>query len=304
MGSIRTDGRQAKSCYGDVPVLGTTMHYRCAGPDGPSQGAPVLFLHGNPTSSFLWRAVIGPVAALTGRRCVAVDLVGMGGFGKPDIGYRLTDHIRYVSAFLDAAGLSPVVLVGHDWGAVIALHLAEALGDQVPGVAFMEGHIHPVVSWDDMDEGGRATFQELRTPGVGERMVLEENFFVERVLPAGMLRVPTDAEMGSYRQPYLVPASRRPMLAWAREIPIEGAPADVVDLVLANQRVIADAQRPALLLYGDPGAVIRADEVAWCRKHGRALTVSCVGLGTHFLPEDQPRPISDALSAWLASLAG
>jgi haloalkane dehalogenase len=303
MASSRTGGQQAKSSHGDVPVLGTTMHYRYAGPDGPSRGAPVLFLHGNPTSSFLWRAVIGPVAALTGRRCVAVDLVGMGGSGKPDIGYRLADHIHYVSAFLDAAGLGPVVVVGHDWGAVIALHLAGALGDQVPGVAFMEGHIHPIASWDDMGEGGRAMFQELRTPGAGERMVLEENFFIERVLPSGMLRVPTKVEMSCYRQPYIVPASRRPMLVWAREIPIEGDPADVVDLVLANQRVIADAQRPALLHYGDPGAVIGAEEVAWCRKHGRAFTMSCVGPGTHFLPEDQPRPIADALAAWLATFS-
>jgi haloalkane dehalogenase len=279
-----------------LPVDHTQMAYLEIG-----TGEPVLFLHGNPTSSLLWREVIGPVAD-GGRRCLALDLVGMGRSGKPEIEYRLVDHIRYVDGFVEALDLTGLSIVGHDWGAVIALDHARRFPDRVRAVAFMEGHIHPVRHWSDLDAGGRDMFQRLREPGTGEQMVMQENFFIEVVLPGGMLRSPSEEEMQAYREPFLDPASRIPMLRWPREIPIEGFPADVGELIMANQKVIGDPLLPKLLLSATPGAVITETEVAWCRENGRSLTIAHVGAGTHFLPADQPEAITAQLCRWLNSL--
>jgi haloalkane dehalogenase len=272
-----------------VDVLGSWLHYVEGG-----QGDPVLFLHGNPTSSYLWRNVVDQVAA-TGRRCIALDLIGMGKSGKPDIGYRLADHISYVDAFVEHLALTDLTLVGHDWGAVIALDHQRRFPNRVKGVCFLEGHIHPIASPDEL-------FTQLRTPGLAERLILEENIFIEKVLPSGIVRTLTKQELDAYRAPFLDPASRTPMLRWPQEIPIAGDPADVTELVLANQAVITDPRAANLLLYGEPGAVIGADEVAWCRAHGRNLTVAAVGAGIHFLPEDQPEHIAAALTHWLDEL--
>jgi haloalkane dehalogenase len=279
-----------------VEVLGSWLHYVEGG-----QGDPVLFLHGNPTSSYLWRNVVDQVAG-TGRRCLALDLIGMGKSGKPDLGYRLADHIAYVDAFVEHLALTDFTLVGHDWGAVIALDHQRRFPDRVKGVCFLEGHIHPIASWHDLDDGGRQLFTQLRTPGLAERLIVEENLFIEKVLPAGILRTLTEQELDAYRAPFLDPASRSPMLRWPQQIPIAGEPADVVELVQANQAIIADPGTANLLLYGEPGAVIGADEVAWCRANGRNLTIASVGAGIHFLPEDQPERISVALISWLDEL--
>jgi haloalkane dehalogenase len=276
-----------------VDVLGSWMHYTEVG-DGP----PVLFLHGNPTSSYLWRQIVGPVAR-AGWRCIALDLIGMGASGKPDIDYRLADHAAFLDAFLDAVDLPPVAVVGHDWGAVLAIDLLGRRPDRVRGVAFLEGHLHPVRHWSDLDPGAQELFGALRTSGVGERMALHDNVFVEQVLPSGVLRRLTDAEMAAYRAPFPDPASRRPTLRWAREIPIEGRPADVTALVERNQRVLATATAPTLLLHGTPGAVVTRTEVEWCRTHCPQLRIVDVGPGTHFLPEDRPEQIAAALVDWL-----
>ena len=181
----------------DVEVLGTHLHHVEVG-----SGPVVLFLHGNPTSSFLWRNVLGPVAA-TGRRCIALDLVGMGGSGKPRLDYRFADHARFLDAWLEAADVRPDVVVGHDWGAVLAIDLLTRRPDSLQGIVFLEGHLHPIASWDDMDAGARDLFGSLRTPGVGERMVFEDNVMVEAVLPAGVLRTLDVEEHDAYRRPFL-----------------------------------------------------------------------------------------------------
>ncbi|GAB3940793.1 haloalkane dehalogenase [Kribbella albertanoniae] len=277
-----------------VEVQGSWLQYVEVG-----AGDPVLFLHGNPTSSYLWRNVIGAVAR-AGRRCIALDLIGMGGSGKPTLDYRLVDHLGFVEAFVEALELSDLTLVGHDWGAVIALDHARRFRDRVRGVAFMEGHLRPIARWSDMDEGSRGLFQRVRTPGVGEQLIIQENFFVEEVLPAGILRTLSQEELDAYRAPYRDPAARLPVWRWPQEIPIEGAPADVAAIVTANQAVLADPDLPKLLLHANPGAVIGPAEVAWCREHGQALTIVDLGPGTHFLPEDRPTEIATALNNWLS----
>ena len=223
--------------------------------------------------------------------------------GKPDLAYRLVDHIAYVDAFIEALGLSDLIVVGHDWGVAIALDRLRRHPDTVRAVAFMEGHLVPLPSWDTFDEDGRQLFQRLRSPGIGERMVLEENFFLDTLLPAALARPLSVAELDVYRSPYRSAASRVPLLQWARQIPIAGEPADVDQLMTAAASHLQAASAPTLLLHGEPGVLITADTVAWCRSHLENLTIRSVGgPAGHFLPEDRPDDVADALITWVGGL--
>lgn len=276
-----------------VPVLGSTMSFTEVG-----SGPLVLFLHGNPTSSYLWRD-IAPAVAAHGYRTIAVDLIGMGASGVSDRGYRLFDHLAYLEAFLDTLAVDVLTLVGHDWGGVMALALARSRPDQVRGVAVVEAHIHPIDTWSDLPDPDREMFARLRAEGSGEHAVLEENFFVEVVLPAGVVGGLSRDDHDRYRAPFRDPISRAPILQWVREIPIAGAPADVAHLIRKNLDVFRDPSLPTLLLYGTPGAIIGPAEIAWCSTHGRNMTFAAVGAGTHFLPENRPTEIVRALAEWL-----
>lgn len=260
------------------------MHYREAG-----SGRPVVFLHGNPTSAQLWRKVL-PLLTGTGHRLIAADLIGMGGSGKPAIGYRLSDHIDYVAALLDELSLEEITFVGHDWGVAIALACLRRHPRRVRGVAFMEGHLRPVAAVDPI-------FEQFRTPAVGERLVLEENFLIETLLPAAVSLTPQELEV--YRRPYPDPASRRPLLQWTREIPVAGQPADVAELLRENWEHLAGSPVRKLLIHGRPGAVIDDRTVAWCRQTQPGLIVADVGPAGHFLPEDRPAEIAAVLRDWL-----
>lgn len=275
-----------------VEVKGSRLHYLEAG-----AGDPILFLHGNPTSSYLWRNVIPHVEDRG--RCIAVDLIGMGRSGKPDIAYHLVDHIAYIDAFIDALGLSNLTLVMHDWGVAIGLYYAKRFPEQVKALAFMEGHLRPIDSWENFDEGSRAMFKDLRTDGIGKRMVIEDNFFIEVILPAGTQRRLSEDEMNAYRSPYLEPRSRTPLWRWPNEIPIEGTPADVVEIVDGNWRYLAATDLPKLLLYAQPGAIIGAEAVARCKATFSNLTATDIGEGLHFLHEDRPAEIGVSLARWL-----
>ena len=284
----------------EVSVRGSTMTYREAG-----EGRPVLLLHGNPTSSFLWRHVLERAASGEhgGCRWIAPDLIGMGSSGKPDLPYRFTDHIAFVDAFIEVLGLSETVLVGHDWGVAIALDRLRRHPEDVRGVALMEGHLRPLPGWEAFDDGGRHLFQQLRSPGTGEQMVLEENFFLDTLLPAALMEPLTPDELAVYRSPYPDPTSRRPLLQWAREIPVAGEPADVHHLLAAAAEHLRTTTVPTLLLHGTPGVLVTEDTVAWCRNHLSNLTVHDVGEPAgHFLPEDRPNEVADALLAWVQHL--
>lgn len=278
-------------------VHGVRMAYREEG-----AGDPVVFLHGNPTSSYLWRHVLGAVAPLG--RCLAPDLVGMGGSGKlPGSGpgrYRFAEHRRYVDGLLAALGVTDrVVLVGHDWGGVLAMDWARRHPGAVRGLAYLETLVRPV-SWADPNAPDPGLFRALRS-AAGEDLVLRDNVFVETVLPAGTVRRLTAAERAAYREPFAAPGEgRRPTLTWAREIPIDGTPADVHDVVVANAAWMAATPVPKLLVAGDPGAVLTGPALADCRRWPaqREVTVA----GTHFLPEDSPGPIARALATWLPTL--
>ncbi len=277
--------------HNDVLLADTSMHYVEAG-----TGQPVVFLHGNPTSSYLWRSVLA-AADLGRRRAIAVDLIGMGESGKPTIAYRFADHVDHIEAFLDALALHDIVLVGHDWGVAISLEYLRRHPSRVAAVVFMEGHLWPLPDWSSFDP----IFQRLRVPGVGEHIVLEENFFLDSLLPAATRRPLDAAELEVYRRPYPTPASRLPLLQWAREIPIAGEPADTAAIMAEAWAAFMASEVPKLLLHGGVGVVLTTDKVAKCRAELPALTVVDLGDAGHFLPEDRPAKLAAALSRWLGS---
>jgi haloalkane dehalogenase len=278
-------------------VRGLRMAYRETG-----SGPPIVFLHGNPTSSYLWRNILRPLAHHG--RCVAPDLVGMGASDPlPDSGpgrYRFVEHREYLDALLVALGIDrDVVIVGHDWGGVLGIDWARRHPDAVRGIAYMETLVAPV-SWHGENAPDPGLFGPLRT-AAGEPLVLRDNVFVEKVLPAGTRRALTDDEMAAYRAPYVEPGeSRRPTLTWPREIPIDGHPADVAAIVSANAAWMAAAPVPKLFVNGDPGALLTGPLRELCRRwpHQREVTVP----GLHFLPEDAPREIAAALDEWITAL--
>jgi haloalkane dehalogenase len=280
----------------DVRVLDSTIAYRESG-----SGDPIVFLHGNPTSSYLWRNVV-PRLESEGR-CLAPDLIGMGRSGKPAIDYCFADHARYLDAWFDALDLRRVTLVIHDWGSALGFDWARRHADRVAGIAFMEAIVRPL-AWDEWPEASRELFRSFRTPGIGEKLIFEKNVFLERVLPGSIQRQLTDEEMDAYREPFRDPASRRPMWRWPNQIPLDGEPAEVVDVVAHYARWLGESDVPKLLLTFEPGILIRAPMVAWCREHIRRLEVQPIGPGSHFVQEDHPEAIGDAVKAWRRRIVG
>jgi haloalkane dehalogenase len=259
----------------------------------------VLFLHGNPTSSYLWRNVIPHVSPQA--RCIAPDLIGMGKSDKPDIDYGFFDHSKYVEGFIEALGLRNLTTVAHDWGSALAFHYARRHEGNVKGLAFMEAIIRPV-TWDEWPEQARQMFQAFRTPDVGENMIMNQNMFVEGVLPGAIIRTLSDEEMNRYREPYVDPPSRKPTWRWPNEVPIEGKPADVVEAVQAYADWLGDSELPKLLLYAKPGAIIREPVLNWCLESIRNLKTVDIGPGSHFVQEDRPHEIGEAVAEWYRGL--
>ncbi len=259
-------------------------------------GSPLVFLHGNPTSSHVWRNVLPRVDR--GRR-LAPDLVGMGRSGKPESAYRFADHARWLDAWFAALGLEDLVLVGYDWGGVLALDWAARNETRVRGVIVFETFLRPM-SWTDWPPQGADLFRALRTPGVGEKVVLEENAFLPRSLAHGVRSGLSAADEAEYHAPFPDPASRRPLLQWPREIPIDGEPADVVELVERNARWLADSTVPKLLLtFGHAGLSNAPDVVSWARSTCTNLDVVELGAAGHHAPEDSPEAIANAITGWL-----
>lgn len=279
-------------------VLGSSMAYREAG----AEDAPVaLFLHGNPTSSHIWRNILPLVSPVA--HCIAPDLIGFGQSDKPDIAYRFVDHVRYLDAFIEQRGITSAYLIAQDWGTALAFHLAARRPDLVRGLAFME-FIRPMPAWQDFHQAdaARETFKKFRTPSVGEAMILEANAFVERILPGGIVRKLSDDEIAPYRAPFPTPESRRPVLALPRELPIAGEPADVYAALQSAHAALAASSYPKLLFSGAPGAVVSpefAEGFAASLKHCALLHL---GPGLHFLQEDHPEAIGRSVAGWIAGI--
>ncbi|MGZ4623406.1 MAG: haloalkane dehalogenase [Blastococcus sp.] len=265
------------------------------------EGPPIVFLHGNPTSSYLWRNVIPHVQHLG--RCIAPDLIGMGQSDKlPDAApgtYSFATHAAYLEEFLDSVGLDgPVTLVLHDWGSGLGFDWAERHRDRVRGIAFTEAIVTPV-TWDDWPADARRIFQLMRGDD-GEAAVLDNNVFVERILPASVARGLSAAAHDRYREPFRTRDDRLPTLDWPRQIPIDGEPRDVVEVVERYGRWLAVSDVPKLFVDADPGSILvgRQREVT---RSWPALTEVTVP-GSHFVPEDSPHEIGRALAAWIPTL--
>ena len=282
-----------KSNY--VEVHGSKMHYVDEG-----SGDPILFLHGNPTSSYLWRNIIPHLTSLG--RCIAPDLIGMGKSDKTDLEYRFFDHVKYVEGFIEKLGFKNITLVIHDWGSALGFHYAMRHEDNIKGIAFMEA-ILPVPSWDEFPPDSQEIFKAFRTPEVGWDMIVNKNMFVEQILPGAIVRKLTEAEMNHYREPYREPGSRKPLWRWPNELPIEGEPADVVEVVETYNRWLQQTDLPKLLFYGNPGGLIRAPVLQWCKQNLKDLRTVDIGQGLHFLQEDNPHLIGSELASWYKGLS-
>lgn len=280
-----------------VNVLGKQMAYVETG-----SGDPIIFQHGNPTSSYLWRNVIPHVADQG--RCIAVDLIGMGDSDKLDdsgpASYSYEEHRRYLFAAWDALGIEQrATLVLHDWGSALGFDWACQNPQAVLGICYMEALVRPV-SWSDWPEAARAVFQGFRSPA-GEAMVLDNNVFVERVLPGSILRTLNDAEMDEYRRPFAEPGEgRRPTLSWPRQIPIDGEPADVSEIVSRYGEWLSGSQVPKLFINAEPGAILTGAQREYCRSWPNQDEITVAG--SHFIQEDSPDEIGRALADWRRSL--
>lgn len=276
-------------------VLGSKIHYIDAG-----QGDPILFLHGNPTWSYLWRNII-PHLSSAGR-CIAPDLIGMGRSDKPDLEYRFFDHVRYMEEFIETLGLKHMTLVLHGWGSVIGFHYARRHEVNVRGLAFMEALLFPFPSWEAFPEESRQAFQKIRSADVGWDMIVNQNLFIEQFLPGGVMRPLSDEEMNYYREPFVEPASRKLIWRFPNESPIGGQPADVAETVVAYNKWLQQSQLPKLLLYTTPGDLTPASQVEWCIQHLAHLKPVALGKGYHYMQEDHPHRIGVELANWYRSL--
>jgi haloalkane dehalogenase len=282
-----------------VDVLGSRMAYHERG-----TGAPVLLLHGNPTSSYLWRDVM---PALEGHgRLIAPDLIGMGDSAKlPDPGpdtYRFTTHRKFLAAFIDAV-IGPaqsILLVVHDWGSALGFDWANHHRDRVRGVAYMEALVRPIAGWEEWSPQATPIFQGFRSDK-GEAMILDRNMFVERVLPGSVLRKLTEAEMAEYRRPFLAREDRWPTLTWPRQIPIAGEPADVVAVATDYAQWMAGNNIPKLFVNAEPGAILAGAPREFCRSWKNQTEVKVAG--SHFIQEDSGPEIGRAIADWITANA-
>ena len=275
-----------------VPVGETTMAYVDVG-----EGDPIVFLHGNPTPSYLWRNIIPHLLPLG--RCLAPDYVGMGNSGAaPNGGYRFVDHQRYLDAWFDALGIRRnVILVLHDWGSALGFAWAQRHPERIKALVYMEGIVRPFLSWDEWPETTRDFFQAQRTPD-GEDLILEKNLFIEFLLP---LRGISNDAIEVYRRHYRNPGpARTPMLEWSRELPIEGQPRDVVHIVDAYAKWLSISPIPKLFINGDPGGFLIGAQREFCRAWPNQQEVT-VG-GAHFLPDDSPDEVGDAIASFVAKV--
>ena len=281
-----------------IQVLGKTIAYREMG-----AGDPIVLLHGNPTSSYLWRDVMPALAPLG--RVIAPDLIGHGDSDKlpasdGDDRYSFATSYRYLDGLLQALGITEkVTLVIHDWGSALGFHWAQKHPDAVRGIAYMEAVVMPLPTWDNWPEKARGIFQGFRSPK-GEDLILNRNLFIEAVLPSSIMRPLTDEEMATYRAPFADAPDRQVMLNWPREIPIAGEPPHMVALVQSYADWLAQSTIPKLFINADPGSILVGGQRDFCRTWPNQTEVTVKGL--HFVQEDSGADIGRAVALWLQDI--
>ena len=280
-----------ESHYADV--LGSRMHYVEHG-----SGDPVLFVHGQPTWSYLWRNVM---PELEGKgRLIAVDLIGYGRSDRPDIDYEISDHIRYLDAFIERLGLERMIFVIHDWGSFFGFHYAQRHPERVKGLAFMEAMLTPIPGYEAFDPEARAFFQTLRASQENaERMMIDENQFIEGILPAMTRRTLEPHEHDAYRAPWTDPADRRILCKFPQNLCIGGEPAAIHEKQARYMAWLEQTTIPKLLLHAEPGVLIPPQAAAAYREQLPNTETVNVGEGLHYLQEDEPRAIGQAIAQWM-----
>ena len=279
-----------------IDVLGKQIAYVEMG-----EGDPIIFQHGNPTSSYLWRNILPQLQGLG--RCIAMDLIGMGDSEKLEdegnMTYSYNTHKKYFDGFLDAIGVeSNATLVIHDWGSALGFDWANDYPEKVKAICYMEGIVQSM-EWEDWNEDAKGIFQGFRSPA-GEEMILEKNLFIEAVLPGSILRKLSDAEMDEYRRPFNDKKSRRPTLDWPRQIPLENDPPEICKIVDSYSQWMAENNIPKLFINAEPGAILIGKQREFCRtwKNQKEVTVK----GSHFIQEDSPNEIGNAIFDWLKGI--
>ena len=273
-----------------IEINGSKIHYVEEG-----SGDPILFIHGNLSSSYIWRNII-PHLTSKGT-CIAPDLIGMGKSDKPDIEYRFFDHVEYIEGFIEKKRLRNMTLIIHDWGSALGFHYAMRNENNIKGIVFMEGIIKPL-TWDSLPEGVANFFKLIRNLEHGRELVINQNIFIEQVLPTTMTRSLTKEEYNFYRMPFRDPASRKPLLNFPNEVPIEGKPEDVVAAVQSYNENLQKSDLPKLMFYATPGSIVTPELVEWCKGYLPNLKTVDLGPGIHFLQEDNPHLIGEEISKW------
>lgn len=281
-----------------IEVFGSKMHYIDEG-----SGETILFLHGNPTWSYLWRNIIPHLTQMG--RCIAPDLIGFGRSDKPDIEYRWFDHVKYLERFIEVMGLKNITLVLHDQGSGLGFHYAMRHENNVRGIAFFEAIVRPF-PWNEFSTPEfRELFQVFRAGGVGSegwKMIVEQNFFIEKLLPQAAGRPLTEQEMNYYREPFRDTKSRIPIWLFPRETPIGGEPKDVWDAVSEYSKRLQQSKLPKFMLYAEPGALLTKENVDWCKQNISNLESVYLGQGAHFLQESSPHRIGREIAKWYSRL--
>ncbi|WNZ25783.1 haloalkane dehalogenase [Leptolyngbya sp. NK1-12] len=278
-----------------VEIDGHQIHYLDEG-----QGDPILFLHGNPTSSYLWRNIL-PYLVTQGR-CLAPDLIGMGKSDQPDLNYSFFDHAHYIEAFIEKLNLTHITLVLHDWGSALGLNYAQKHEAHIKALCLME-FIRPT-TWDEWQEPARSLFQAFRQPEVGWDLIVNQNAFVEQVLPHSIVRQLSETEMNQYRAPFVNAAHRKPLWQFPNHLPISGQPENMVEIVERYHEWLLQTDLPKLLFWATPGALIPEEKAMWYQRHLQRVKAVRIGAGIHYLQEDNPHLIGKELSTWYTSLHG
>jgi len=282
-----------------VEVMGAKMHYVDEG-----EGEPILLLHGQPTSSYLWRNIIPYLSDHA--RVIAPDNIGFGKSGRPDIDYNYANHVSYIEGFIEALGLENVTVVGHDWGSAFALDYATRYSDNVKGVVFFEAIVAPMFpagSYDDLPPMLKEFFTTLRSDKGAELMV-DQNYFVEKALPNMVLRDMSEAEMDAYREPFQTEEGRqRVIVPWPNQVPIGNRPPHTTQVVAHYNEWLQTTDKPKLMLYAKPGALNGPAAAEWMVEHVKNIETVYVGKGLHYLQEDQPEAIGRAIADWYRRLA-
>ncbi len=278
-----------------VEVLDSNLHYIEEG-----KGTTFLFIHGNPTSSYLWRNIIPFVSK--DNRAIAVDLIGMGKSGKPDISYKMSDHSRYIEAFIKKLALKNIVLVLHDWGSFIGLKYAMENETNIKGVVLMEGILRPWESWETIPVVTRRMFKKFFDPIEGPKVIYDQNFFIEKAMPYLTKRKLSKIEMDHYRKPFLEKSSRKPMLQFPRELPIAGENPENATIINNYNRWVSKTDVSIHILWAKPGSLFRKEFLPMMRKEFPKMTDRCVGKSKHYLQEDLPDEIGNAILEWFAKI--